>query len=245
LVFEELRRIVTEIEMPELQRFQNLRKKIIEVMYNLLNKQLQPTNAMIKNLVKIQDAYINTYHPDFMGGANAITNVFDVNSYSKHQMQMQNRNELESFEDINMPENKQPSRHSGFTLLMKQKQNEEESKDQETILNDGRLKDFNDKEINKYMQKNVKPIHLPDMPTLMRAENEDPGQSSPRSRLETHIIKSLIVSYFDTVRKSMNDMVPKTIMAFLVNKTKNLTQRELVAALYNDGVNLSELLTED
>jgi hypothetical protein len=106
LVFEELRRIVTEIEMPELQRFQNLRKKIIEVMYNLLNKQLQPTNAMIKNLVKIQDAYINTYHPDFMGGANAITNVFDVNSYSKHQMQMQNRNELESFEDINMPENK-------------------------------------------------------------------------------------------------------------------------------------------
>lgn len=39
--------------MPELQRFQNLRKKVIEVMYGLLNKQLQPTNAMIKNLVKI------------------------------------------------------------------------------------------------------------------------------------------------------------------------------------------------
>jgi len=94
------------------------------------------------------------------------------------------------------------------------------------------------------MQQNVKPIHLPDMPTYMRAENQDPGQSSPRSHLETHIIKSLIVSYFDTVRKSMNDMVPKTIMAFLVNKTKNLTQRELVAALYSEGVNLNELLTE-
>ena len=93
------------------------------------------------------------------------------------------------------------------------------------------------------MQQNVKPIHLPDMPTYMRAENQDPGQSSPRSHLETHIIKSLIVSYFDTVRKSMNDMVPKTIMAFLVNKTKNLTQRELVAALYSEGVNLNELLT--
>ena len=230
--------------MPELQRFQNLRKKIVEVMYSLLNKQLQPTNAMIKNLVKIQDAYINTYHPDFMGGANSIVNVFDVNNYSKHQMQMNNKTELESFEDINVAENK-PSRQPGFTLLIQQKQSDEESKDRETIFDDGRLKNFNDKEINKYMQKNVKPIHLPDMPTLMRAENEDPGQSSPRSRLETHIIKSLIVSYFDTVRKSMNDMVPKTIMAFLVNKTKNLTQRELVAALYNDGVNLSELLTED
>lgn len=88
-------------------------------------------------------------------------------------------------------------------------------------------------------------MHLPDMPAEMRATNEDPGQSSPRSQLETHIIKSLIVSYFNTVRKSMNDMVPKTVMAFLVNKTKNMAQRELVAALYNDNVNLQQLLSED
>ena len=40
-------------------------------------------------------------------------------------------------------------------------------------------------------------------------------------------------------------MVPKTVMAFLVNKTKNLAQRELVAAIYNDQVELKELLAED
>jgi len=43
----------------------------------------------------------------------------------------------------------------------------------------------------------------------------------------------------------MNDMVPKSIMAFLVNKTKNMAQKELVAALYNENVNLKELLAED
>jgi dynamin 1-like protein len=158
---------------------------------------------------------------------------------------MKEKTELDSFEDINIVDNKAKTlRQAGLSLTLTQK-NGEESKDRETIFDDGRLKNFNDKEINKYMQKDVKPIHLPDMPTYMRAENQDPGQSSPRSHLETHIIKSLIVSYFDTVRKSMNDMVPKTVMAFLVNKTKNLTQRELVAALYNEDVNLSELLTED
>lgn len=95
------------------------------------------------------------------------------------------------------------------------------------------------------MQPNVKPVNLPDLPSFMRAQNEDPGQSSPRSQLETKIIKDLITSYFNTVRKSMNDMVPKSIMAFLVNKTKNMVQKELVAALYNDDVDLKELLSED
>ncbi len=40
-------------------------------------------------------------------------------------------------------------------------------------------------------------------------------------------------------------MVPKTIMAFLVNKTKNMAQRELVAALYNDDTDLKKMLSED
>ena len=62
----------------------------------------------------------------------------------------------------------------------------------------------------------------------MRARPDDPGQSQPRAAMETSIIKNLIVSYFDTVRKSMCDMIPKTIMAFLVNKSKTQAQRILV-----------------
>jgi len=62
---------------------------------------------------------------------------------------------------------------------------------------------------------------MPRMTTFKRAEDNDPGQSSPRANMETTVIKNLIVSYFGTVRKTMNDMVPKTVMAFLVNKSKN------------------------
>ena len=83
LVYEELRRLVGEIEMHELNRFQNLRRKIVEVMNNLLVNELSPTKRMVQNLVQIQDSYINTYHPDFMGGMNSIVNVFDMNAYGK------------------------------------------------------------------------------------------------------------------------------------------------------------------
>lgn len=55
-------------------------------MFLVLEKHLIPTQVMVKNLVKIQDAYVNTYHPDFMGGANSIVNVFDINNYRKEHL---------------------------------------------------------------------------------------------------------------------------------------------------------------
>lgn len=63
--------------------------------------------------------------------------------------------------------------------------------------------------------------------------------------MEATLIKNLIVSYYDTVRKQMNDSVPKSIMAFLVNKSKNNAQRVLVQKIYNDGQNLEQYLDED
>lgn len=95
------------------------------------------------------------------------------------------------------------------------------------------------------MQKDIQPIRMPRMASFKRAEDNDPGQSSPRATMEATLIKNLIVSYFDTVRKSMNDMVPKTIMAFLVNKSKNNAQRVLVQKIYNDGQHLDNFLSED
>jgi dynamin 1-like protein len=56
-----------------------------------------------------------------------------------------------------------------------------------------------------------------------------------RERVETEIIKSLIESYFNVVRKNFIDMVPKTIMYFLVNHVRDALQNELVSELYRDS----------
>mmetsp|Transcript_1872 Transcript_1872/g.2804 ORF Transcript_1872/g.2804 Transcript_1872/m.2804 type:complete len:125 (+) Transcript_1872:433-807(+) len=54
-------------------------------------------------------------------------------------------------------------------------------------------------------------------------------------KIEMEIIKSLIESYFNVVRKNFIDMVPKTIMYFLVNHVRDAMQNELVAELYRDA----------
>jgi hypothetical protein len=53
----------------------------------------------------------------------------------------------------------------------------------------------------------------------------------------------LIESYFNIVRKNFADLVPKTIMCFLVNHVKENLQSDLVQQLYTDS-SLETLLKE-
>lgn len=75
-------------------------------------------------------------------------------------------------------------------------------------------------------------VHLPQVPDTMRQTDVPPTE---RERVEMEIIKSLIESYFGIVRKNFIDMVPKTIMYFLVNHVRDAIQNELVSELYRDA----------
>jgi len=75
-VYEELRRIVIEIDVPELTHFYKLQSKICDVMENVLDKCLTPTTDMIMNLLEIENATINANHPDFVGSADSLLNLF-------------------------------------------------------------------------------------------------------------------------------------------------------------------------
>lgn len=62
--------------------------------------------------------------------------------------------------------------------------------------------------------------------------------------METRIIQNLIQSYFDLTKKNIADMVPKIIMAFLVHKSQEMAQSQLVEKVYK-GNNLDQLIVED
>ncbi|KAL1923297.1 uncharacterized protein VTP21DRAFT_8277 [Calcarisporiella thermophila] len=55
---------------------------------------------------------------------------------------------------------------------------------------------------------------------------------SERETIETEVIKLLIQSYFNIVKRTMVDMVPKAIVLNLVNHAKEELQRELLQELY-------------
>ena len=54
----------------------------------------------------------------------------------------------------------------------------------------------------------------------------------------------MIQSYFDLTKKNIADVVPKTIMSFLVQKSEQMARNELVEKVYK-GSNLDQLVVED
>jgi dynamin 1-like protein len=82
-----------------------------------------------------------------------------------------------------------------------------------------------------------------DMRELEEPLNSEPHLSE-REQLECELIRRLIVSYFDIVRESIQDQVPKAVMHLLVNFSKEAAQNRLVSELYKELL-FEDLLYED
>lgn len=74
-------------------------------------------------------------------------------------------------------------------------------------------------------------------------ENGEPAMTD-REAMETELIRALISSYFNIVRETIADQVPKAIMHLLVNHCKDVVQNRLVSELYKESL-FEELLYED
>ncbi|CCJ29076.1 unnamed protein product [Pneumocystis jirovecii] len=74
--------------------------------------------------------------------------------------------------------------------------------------------------------------------------NDYDENMNERQQLEVNLIRSLIISYFNTVRETVQDQVPKAIMHFLVNYCKQSLQNKLVTELYKEEL-FNDLLYEN
>lgn len=67
-------------------------------------------------------------------------------------------------------------------------------------------------------------------PSVLRAS----GQMTERETEETEVIKLLIQSYFNIVKKNVADLIPKAVMLKLVQKSKTEVQKVLLETLYSN-----------
>lgn len=58
---------------------------------------------------------------------------------------------------------------------------------------------------------------------------------SEADKLECEAIENLVSQYFNIIKKSIQDKVPKVIMCFMVNFVKENMHRELIEELYRTG----------
>ncbi|KAF2435685.1 hypothetical protein EJ08DRAFT_579932 [Tothia fuscella] len=82
-----------------------------------------------------------------------------------------------------------------------------------------------------------------DYDSPMPWDQESPALTE-REALETELIRRLISSYFNIVRETTADQVPKAVMHLLVNHSKDGIQNRLVSKLYREDL-FEELLYED
>jgi dynamin 1-like protein len=79
---------------------------------------------------------------------------------------------------------------------------------------------------------------------IQPSDPESAPALTEREALETELIRRLISSYFNIVRETVADQVPKAIMHLLVNHSKDVVQNRLVSSLYKEDL-FQELLYED
>ncbi|CAE8615647.1 unnamed protein product, partial [Polarella glacialis] len=69
------------------------------------------------------------------------------------------------------------------------------------------------------------------------------GEPSEKERMDTELLKSLVSSYFNIVKKKVIDSVPKTIMHFMVNAVRDAIHPECIGELYRSEL-FASLLQE-
>lgn len=220
LVYDELVRILLQLlNKPIFKRYPGLREKFHLVVINFFKQSISPTNALVTDLVSMEATYINTGHPDFLNGHRAMAIVNERFNSAK-------------------PVPVDPK--TGKPLPQQQ----QTSQTLDNNENGGFFGSF-------FAAKNKRRMAAMEAPPQVLKAS---GTLSERESIETEVISEclyvcvltvelLIQSYFNIVKRTMIDMVPKSIMLKLVMFTKDEMQRELLENLYKVDV-LDELLKE-
>ncbi|KAH7575540.1 hypothetical protein JRO89_XS02G0138200 [Xanthoceras sorbifolium] len=255
----------------ELQRFPVLRKRMDEVIGNFLREGLDPSETMIGHIIEMEMDYINTSHSNFIGGSKAVEIALQQIKSSKVTLPIGRHKDGVEADKAPNSERSLKSRAilarqvngivadqawKDFGVRPVADVEKVTSSGHTTASNwgissifggsDNRVSAAKESTTNKpynepvhSMEQAVSMIHLREPPTVLR-----PSEShSEQEAIEIAVTKLLLRSYYDIVRKNIEDTVPKAIMHFLVNHTKRELHNVFIKKLYRENL-FEEMLQE-
>lgn len=262
-IYDELIKMSHRCLVSELQRFPVLRKRMDEVIGGFLREGLQPAEAMIGHIIEMEMDYINTSHPNFIGGAKAVEIASQHIKSSKAPVPLgklkdagdsekasasavktrailaRPPNGLIAEQSVRPAADVEKTAHAGgaansgwgISTIFGGSDNRTSSKESLAI------KSFS--ENVHTLDHTFSMIHLKEPPSTLR-----PSETHTENEaIEIAVTKLLLKSYYDIVRKNVEDSVPKAIMHFLVNHIKRELHNVFIKKLYRENL-FEEMLQE-
>ncbi|KAK7412175.1 hypothetical protein VNO78_03625 [Psophocarpus tetragonolobus] len=265
-IYDELIKISHRCMVTELQRFPFLRKRMDEVIGNFLREGLEPSENMIAHIIEMEMDYINTSHSNFIGGSKALEIAVQQTKSSRVAIPVSRQKDALESDKGSASERSVKSR----AILARQANGvvtdpgARASSDVEKIAPSGNTggsswgissifgggdSRMTVKESNITSKPHTEPthsidqsfsmIHLREPPPILRSSESN----SETEAIEITVTKLLLRSYYDIVRKNVEDLIPKAIMHFLVNNTKRELHNVFIKKLYRDNL-FEEMLQE-
>ncbi|KAG7663496.1 VPS1 [[Candida] subhashii] len=218
LIFDELVRILSQIiGQPIYSRYPALKELLSQQFILFLRDALIPTNEFVCDIIRAEETYVNTAHPDLLKGSQAMA-IVEEKFHPKPQVQVD-------------PKTGKPLPPSQQQLQQQQQQQQQGAKDETA---NGFFGGFFSSKNKKRLQSMEAP------PPVLRAT----GTMTERETMETEVIKLLISSYYNIVKRTVADVVPKAIMLKLIVRSKDEIQKELLEKMYN-APDLDDLVKEN
>lgn len=243
LVFDELVRMLKQIiSQPKYSRYPALREAISNEFIEYLKNAMIPTNQFVLDIITSEQTYINTAHPDLLTGSEAMSMV----QQKLHPQQLQQQQQMQPqqiYVDAKtgkpLPPNKQPPPPSQPSMAPLTPNNISASSNGVNSNNSDNKNGFFGGFFSSKNKKKLVSLEAP--PPVLKAT----GQMTERETLETEVIKLLITSYFNIVKRTVADLIPKALMLKLIVKSKNDIQKVLLEKLYGSEIDLEELTREN
>lgn len=277
-VHAELLRIASQCVPPEVGRFPKLQALLTDAVAELVAEGAAPAEQMIRNFVACELGFINTSHPQFIGGNRAIASVLERRAAPRGAGSSGSGDEEEMVVPAHRPLRGRkgdvaPRAHpvtassspNGLAVAARfsSAKLEPELFRPEELLRGGGGPSGGHGEVSEADARSragwftgwfarggegamdVTAVDSPPTPALQRPPFtlRVPKTASDQEGVQVEVTRVLVDSYFDIVRKNLQDAVPKALMHFLVNATRRGLQQHLIRALYREEL-LEELMME-